>query len=147
VPLRARQPLTVLSHPKVYNQSLFWRRAAHERLGELDQTLDLLADADLLLGLLKNETPQNWLRTDQVLGAFRLHPGQKTTHTALTPQRVAEELYLSRKHGFAQPATTRGRINLLLWRLIQLQDCLQMGGFRYTMRMIYNGVRQRRGVL
>jgi glycosyltransferase involved in cell wall biosynthesis/GT2 family glycosyltransferase len=60
----------------VPQETLFWRRRIWERVGGLDESFHFALDWDLLLRF--QEAGARFRRLSRFLGAFRLHPGQKT---------------------------------------------------------------------
>lgn len=82
----------------VPQETLFWRRRAWERIGaRLDESFHFAADWDLLLRL--RDSGCKMVRLPRFLGAFRIHPHQKTS-SALHDVGVAEMARLrERCHG------------------------------------------------
>ncbi len=129
-----------------YNQSLFWRRDAHERFGRFDENLHRLMDDDLILALLLHEGPQRFYRTDRFLGAFRVHAAQKTSVRRLDARHREEEAYLARKYCFPSARNVKGLYYRVRYRLRQLFESLTRGGIRYTLDKIRKGLKQRGGL-
>ncbi|HNT26719.1 MAG TPA: glycosyltransferase family 2 protein [bacterium] len=144
--LTARRPHFSYENLDAYNQSLFWRRSAHERFGRFDENLHRLMDDDLILALLLNEGPERFARTDTFLGAFRVHESQKTPDAAIDEKHRAEQEYLDRKYRFAPAGSTRGKIYRLRYRWHQFFDSLVAGGLYYTIGKAREGLRKRRGL-
>jgi glycosyltransferase involved in cell wall biosynthesis len=57
-------------------ETVFWRRRLWERAGGIDETIDVAFDWDLFLRF--QESGATIRRLPRFLGAFRLHPGQRT---------------------------------------------------------------------
>jgi glycosyltransferase involved in cell wall biosynthesis len=69
-------------------QSMFWRRALHQRLGDFDLRLHYTMDYDLMLRMTTRAPARAFLRIDRPLGCFRVYAGQKT---GAANEKVAQE--------------------------------------------------------
>lgn len=80
----------------VPQETLFWRRSLWERCGcSLNEKLDFALDWELLLRFL--EANARFFHVPQFLGAFRIHPKQKTNSEILT-NGVREMKWLRRRY-------------------------------------------------
>jgi glycosyltransferase involved in cell wall biosynthesis len=79
----------------IANQSTWWRRSLHEKLGFLDEKYNCSFDFDWFLRLLKN-TDAYYI--DDLLGALRLHDGTKTNN--LTKEFTIQNRLILEHWGF-----------------------------------------------
>jgi glycosyltransferase involved in cell wall biosynthesis len=83
----------------VPQETLFWRRRIWEAVGgRVDDTFQFALDWDLLLRF--QAAGAKIVRLPQFLGAFRVHPGQKTSADMTTIGRREIERLWMRLHGF-----------------------------------------------
>jgi hypothetical protein len=79
---------------------LFWRRAIWEKVGaKFDETLQFAMDWDLLLRF--RDAGARFARAPRFLGAFRIHPAQKTS--ARMRETGAREMTRLRQRIHGQP--------------------------------------------
>lgn len=131
--LRPRVPHTPYENMDAYNQSLFWRRAVHERFGGFDERLHMLMDDDLITHFLLTEKPERFCRIDAFLGAFRRHGAQKTDVERMDNRQREEEMIIEDKYGFPSANSIAGKYYRLRYRLSQFFESIYFGGFAYTL--------------
>jgi len=79
-------------------ETLFWRRSLWEKVGgQLDDSFNFAMDWDLLLRF--REAGANFVRLPRYLGAFRVHPEQKTSSIMACQGRNDIERLHERYHG------------------------------------------------
>lgn len=143
--LPPRSPRFHYENLNAYNQSMFWRRGAHRRLGGFDERLHRIMDNDMIIRLLLNEGPSRFYRLEEFLGAFRVYPGQKTNAVYIDEVQRAEERLLEEKFGFARRNSLRGMYYRLSYRLLQLRCWMHVGGPAYVLEKIEQGYKRRKG--
>jgi len=86
----------------VPQETLFWRRGIWERIGsQLDESFQFAMDWDLLLRF--REAGARFVRAPRFLGAFRVHPAQKTS--AQLSGLGAEEMARLRQRVHGRPVS------------------------------------------
>jgi glycosyltransferase involved in cell wall biosynthesis len=112
-------------------QALFWRRAAHLKCGEFDETLHRTMDYDFILRLGLAVGANRFYRVSRVLGCFRRHADQKTRG----PDRVsdAENRAIAFKLHFSAKYRPVGRLLRLIFRLRRAYWYVKRGGIRYLL--------------
>lgn len=143
--LPAKKPSLVHGNMDAYNQSMFWSRKAHSGF-KFDTKLSRLMDNDFIIYLLKNSGPENFLRIDEYLGAFRLHEFQKTPLYD-DEIRMKESAYLEKKYGFAPRGTIRHIFSSMKYRVFQLYQTTKLHGITATAEKIKNGLKRGRKII
>jgi len=92
----------------VPQETMFWRRRVWEEVGGLDESFQFALDWDLLLRF--REVGARMVRVPYFLGAFRIHPSQKTNSQIHEVGR--REMRRLRNHYGADAAVDRRMINL-----------------------------------
>jgi hypothetical protein len=111
-------------HDFIPQETLFWRRRIWDRVGGIDRSLKFALDWDLLLRF--EAAGACFARLPWFLGAFRLHPQQKTA-THLSSDGVPEMNAL-RQRTFGRPAT-HDELHLAM-RRAQLDSALVFAQFQ-----------------
>ena len=132
--LKPRVPHYPYENLDAFNQTIFWKHSAHQRLGNFDPNLYQLMDNDFIIKLLLNEGPSKFYKTDAFLGAFRNHDDQKTDNRRSTQKYFNEEAYLVRKYNFKPADSIIGKFYRLRYRFAQLFESLKDGGVSYTLK-------------
>ncbi|MFO7736268.1 MAG: glycosyltransferase family 2 protein [bacterium] len=143
--LPARNPSLVHGNMDAYNQSMFWRRKAHSGF-KFDTNLSRLMDNDFIIYLLKNSGPENFFRTDEYLGAFRIHESQKTPLYE-DKVRIKESAYLEKKYGFAPRGSMNYIFSNLKYRIFQLYHTIKLHGITAATEKIKNGLKRGRKII
>jgi glycosyltransferase involved in cell wall biosynthesis len=111
-------------------ETLFWRRRIWERVGgRFDEALHFAIDWDLILRF--REVGARFVRLPRFLGAFRVHPAQKTMAEAGTGQEEVERL---RRRYLGRDVDSREILDYIrpyLRRHIVCQKLYRAGLFRY----------------
>ncbi len=142
IPIKTpRSPDEVMN---MYNQSLFWKKETHKRLGKLDEKLDRGMDYDFMIRLLLSEKKENFCKINSFLGAHRRYEEQKSKTDAT---QIREEKYLEKKFGFCPKYSPKGIINHLSYRYYQMTEALKAGGISYTIDKFIKGSKRRKGIL
>jgi hypothetical protein len=115
----------------VPQETLFWRRRIWERVGaRLDESFQFAMDWDLLLRF--RDSGARFVRLPRFLGAFRVHPDQKST-SRIADLGAAEMARLrERIHG--RPVSTREIAQALRGyhvRHLACQQLYRLGVLRY----------------
>jgi len=144
--LPVRTPQFPYENMKCYNQAMFWRREAHDRIGDFDVNLNRLMDNDMVIRLIRSEGRERFIQVPQFLGAFRYHAHQKTSLSRVDSKRLEEEQYLTRKYNFHPERSLVGQYHRLVFRAYQLLHALRRGGARYAISKSRKGIAQRGGL-
>ena len=115
----------------VPQETLFWRRSIWEKVGSaLDESFHYALDWDLLLRFL--DAGARFVRLPRFLGAFRLHPEQKTSLQMFNLGVPEMDRLCLRSHGRPIPHRERYR-NIIpyLCRHLCYHMLYQMGALRY----------------
>jgi len=107
-------------------QSMFWRRAVHERFGEFDTELYNTMDYDMILRFGLIEGAGAFQRLPVALGCFRRHEAQKTRGFDETVLR--EQALLARRYGYADKYRWPGRLKRTAYRVRRAAWYLRRGG-------------------
>ncbi len=112
-------------------QSMFWRKALHERFGEFDVDLARTMDYDLILrlGILAGEA--GFLRLPLPIGCFRRHEAQKTQ--GFDARVSAEHVRIAAKNGFGDKFSAVGSIRRLMYRARRAGWYAHRGGASYCL--------------
>lgn len=112
------QFILLYGHNFIPQPSCFWRADIHRNIGELDQSFDVMMDADLWLRFSKSI---HLYHSPQILSRIRMHPEQKTQRLR---SRGREEARLLRERYFGKnsetlflPKKITAKIIQLLWKL------------------------------
>ena len=130
-----------------YNQTMFWRREAHDRCGAFDENLHKMIDNDMIIRFLGHYGRAGWLQLDEFLGAFRIHAGQKTDAQTLDPATRQEIAYLENKFGFYPKRHPLGIYFRLKYRVVQLGHAIKRGGPKYAWEKFLIGWRRKHNIL
>jgi GT2 family glycosyltransferase len=115
----------------VPQETLFWRRGIWERVGgHLDETFHFALDWDLLLRF--REAGALFVRLPRFLGAFRVHPHQKTSAEMATRGKEEMDRLRRRCHGRSLgPAEVHRQVRSYLVRHTLLHKLYRCGLVRY----------------
>jgi glycosyltransferase involved in cell wall biosynthesis len=114
----------------VPQETLFWRRRAWDKVGGLDESFHFAMDWDLILRFQK--AGARFVRLPRFLGAFRVHPHQKTSAEMET--RGAQEMsrLIERCHGRKLgPAEIHWKVRPYLKRHVVYDKLFKAGLLRY----------------
>ena len=132
--LKPRMPHYPYENLDAYNQTIFWRKPAHQRLGGFGTNFYQLMDNDFIIRLLLNAGPDKFLKSDAFLGAFRQHGSQKTDSRRSSQKYFDEEAYLVRKHNFKPVNSMIGKFYRLRYRFFQFVESVKAGGLDYMLK-------------
>lgn len=113
------------------SQSMFWRRAVHQRFGAFDVTLHRTMDYDLILRLGLVEGQGAFYRIPQALACFRRHAEQKTI--GFDRRVLDEHRQIANKNGIAIKYSLHGRVFRLMYRLRRAYWYVKRGGVAYAL--------------
>ena len=115
----------------VPQETLFWRRRAWEKVGaRLDESFHFALDWDLLLRF--RDAGMRFVRLPRFLGAFRVHPHQKTSAEMATKGREEMDRLRRRCHGRSLgPAEIHRRVRPYLIRHVLFHKLYRLGVVRY----------------
>src|SRR5262249_37640216 len=117
-------------------QAMFWRRSLHERFGEFDTHLHYTMDYDLMLRLISLAGADAFLRTDRVLGCFRVYSGQKTG--SANAKVDAEHRHIADRAGTSWKYSPTGRALRLAYRAKRVAEYAARGGPGYVLWRMRN---------
>jgi GT2 family glycosyltransferase len=117
-------------------QAMFWRRPLHERFGEFDTLLHYTMDYDLMLRLISLAGERAFLRTNRVLGCFRVYPGQKTG--SANDKVAAEHRRIASRAGTSWKYAPRGRALRLAYRAKRVAEYAMRRGPGYVLWRMRN---------
>ncbi len=112
-------------------QALFWRRDAHLRCGQFDESLHRTMDYDFILRLGLAAGAHRFYRVSCVLGCFRCHANQKTGRQDAVSD--AENRAIAAKLNFSSKYRPVGRLLRAIFRARRVYWYLKRGGVRYTL--------------
>lgn len=115
----------------VPQETLFWRRRAWEKVGaRLDESFHFALDWDLLLRF--RDAGMRFVRLPRFLGAFRVHPHQKTSAEMATKGMDEMDRLRRRCHGRSLgPAEVHRHVRPYLIRHILFHRLYRLGLLRY----------------
>lgn len=110
-------------------ETLFWRRRVWERIGPIDASFNYTLDWDFLLRA--QEAGFRFRRLPRFIGAFRIHPAQKTTKDEMVG--AAESSILRRRYLKREPSgrEIRHAIRGYLFRHVVLHRAYRLKLIRY----------------
>lgn len=118
-------------------QSMFWRKAVHERFGEYDLGLYNTMDYDMILRFGLNEGQGAFLRVPAALGCFRRHEAQKTRGF---DERVrGEHRRMAERHGYPDKFRPIGKAKRLAYRFRRAWWYAKRGGLPHLFDKLLHG--------
>jgi glycosyltransferase involved in cell wall biosynthesis len=112
-------------------QSMFWRKAIHDRFGGFEPGLHNTMDYQMILVFGRNEGNSAFLRVPEVLGCFRRYPGQKTGEFEDRVRR--EHRTMAERYGYMDKYSAAGRLKRLAYRCRRAWWYWKRGGARYLL--------------
>ena len=116
--------------------SIFWHRNVHKNFSGFDIKLNKTMDYQMLLEFSLKNPRSKFVRTQNILGAFRRYKGQKTA--GYKSEEHEEHKYLARKYGYQDKFSYIGKIKRLIFRFRRAFWYFKRGGINELIKRIIN---------
>ena len=116
--------------------SIFWHKNVHKRFSGFDVKLNKTMDYQMLLEFALNQPSRAFIRTENVLGAFRRYQGQKTGHYNLEEHK--EHKYLAQKYNYIDKYHFLGKLKRTYYRFRRAYWYYKRGGIKEIFKRIIN---------
>ena len=116
--------------------SIFWHKSVHENFSGFDIKLNKTMDYQMLLEFALKQPSSAFIRTENVLGAFRRYPGQKTEGYNLEEHK--EHQYLARKYNYSDKYSILGKLKRIFFRFRRAFWYFKRGGINELIKRILN---------
>ena len=114
--------------------SIFWKKSVHQNFSGFDITLNKTMDYQMLLEFALKQPTNSFVRSENILGAFRRYHGQKTGEYKDEEHR--EHQYLSIKYNYADKYSISGKIKRIFFRFRRAFWYLKRGGINELLKRI-----------
>lgn len=112
-------------------ETLFWRRSLWNKVdARIDESFQFAMDWDLILRFIS--VGAHFVRLPRFLGAFRVHPHQKSSANISNMGKKDMKRLLERCHGrTVNPQEIHRRLRFYYWHHIILHKCYRLGLLKY----------------